>query len=178
MSPYPSAKIATAFSSASTAAVAKDKGKFFEEAASLCLCSIPGIEVVHANVSDDANSMEIDAVLYNQKSPDGLQFLEHHILVECKNWTNPVDSKAMRDFAGKIRAAHLTEGIIVAANGITGNAADVTSAHEVIRNAFVQDRVKVFILTKLNIETFKTVDDVVNHFRVMFTRIILRKAIF
>lgn len=43
------------------------------------------------------------------------------ISVECKNWSNPAGAHLIDNFAAKIRLKHLTTGIFIAANGVTGD---------------------------------------------------------
>lgn len=141
----------------------------------LCLCGISGVSVEYESVTSDTQSMEIDLVLFNSKAQRGVPFLDHMILVECKNWSSPVDAKAVRDFIAKVRAARRKEAILVAASGITGNAREIANAHDELRRAFDADGVMIFVLTREQLETFGSAGAVIAFFRSTFGKIILRK---
>ena len=53
-------------------------------------------------------------------------------IIECKNWSNPVGSMEVSWFITKIRDRGLDFGVLVAANGVTGDARDKTAAHHVV----------------------------------------------
>ena len=69
-----------------------------------------------------------------------LQFLSDYLIFECKNWDAAVDSATLATFIVKVRAARLELGVLVAANGITGDAQQRTAANDIIRQAFVCDQ--------------------------------------
>ena len=180
MAAFPSAKILAQLNAGDGAVTSKAKGDALEEAICLCLESLAGIEVIERNCISAPGSSEIDIVLHNKKSGanSAVAFLDTIILVECKNWASPVDSKAIRDFLAKVKAAKVKEGILIAANGITGDAKDVTRGHDVIRQAFDTDGTKIIVLTRAEIESFSSAADVMNAIRKRFTNHLLRRPLF
>ena len=70
---------------------------------------------------------EIDVVVANHgKSGFWLSLQSPLILVECKNWTKPVGSPEVRDFAGKLLNHHVLAkiGFLIAGSGFTSAATD------------------------------------------------------
>ncbi|MHB8577256.1 MAG: restriction endonuclease [Dehalococcoidia bacterium] len=92
------------------------------------------------NRFNPARSQEIDIVLWNDRVPAGLWFLPEILLVECKNWTNPTGSAEVAWFDHKIRSLGQEYGILIAANGITGDRRRLDFAHDIVRYALGQRR--------------------------------------
>ena len=130
------------------------KGKAFEDLICYLFEQIPGVEITQRNVMNPFNTEELDVAIWNDKKPRGLHFLPHIVLIECKNWTNPVSSIEVNWFATKLESRGRDFGILVANNGITGNANDLTAAHNVLarhlergRQIIVIDRTEILSLT-------------------------------
>ncbi len=80
------------------------------------------------------------------------------LLVECKNWDDPVGVTAVTDFIFKLMAKYVDLGIIVAANGITGDKQQLTAAYQ--RIAIAQSKGhRVLILTLEDLKAVKTTGD-------------------
>lgn len=54
---------------------AAQKGAALESVVAETLCRLEGVGVIKRNVMDNAGSLEIDILLYNQRLPGGLPFL-------------------------------------------------------------------------------------------------------
>ena len=106
------------------------------------------------------------------KSTPG-SFLSDYLIFECKNWAAPVDSATVASFIAKVRAARLELGVLVAANGITGDAQQRTAANDIIRQAFVRDNIKILVVTRAEIEGFRSVADVIALMREKFGALIM-----
>ena len=91
---------------------------------------------------------EIDVALWNDGHPDGLFFLPNIILVESKNWSKSVGSAEVNWFDTKLRNRGLNFGVLVATNGITGNAEDLTAAHSIVAAALREGRRLVVVRTQ------------------------------
>jgi hypothetical protein len=61
----------------------------------------------------------------------------------------------------------------VAANGTTGDAQQRTAANDIIRQAFVRDNIKILVVTRAEIEAFRSVADVVALMREKFGALIM-----
>jgi hypothetical protein len=128
-----------------------EKGRSFEDLICYLFSKIPGISVTRRNVLNQFGSEEIDVAFWNRRNSNGLYFLHNIILVECKNWSQPLGSAEVSWFDSKLRRRAQPFGILIAANGITGNAADKTAAHDVISAALAEGR-QFVVLTRQEIE--------------------------
>ena len=117
-----------------------EQGRSLEDLVCYVFGKIPGITITHRNQLNVFNSEELDVALWNEKRPRILDFLPNVILVEAKNWSNPVGSAEVSWFDSKLRERGLDFGILVAIQGITGNATDRTSAHQIVAGALREHR--------------------------------------
>jgi len=136
-----------------------EKGEALEAVVADTLCQLEGVGVIKRNIIDNAGSLEIDILLYNQRHPSGLPFCPNHLIVECKNWQAPVNSATLTVFTGKLRKFRVDFGILVAANGITGDAQDRTAAHAHLRSVYDRDGIMVIVLTRQELESLHTTED-------------------
>src|SRR5205807_7832199 len=90
----------------------------------------------------------------------GFKSFDNVILVECKNWTDPVGSAEVNWFLTKLRNRSLDFGILIAANGITGNAADQKQAHDIISKELARG-IRMIVLTRAEIELLQTSEELV-----------------
>lgn len=128
------------------------KGEALEAVVTETFCQIDGVGLIRRNIEDNAGSLEIDILLYNQKHLNGLPYLPSHLVIECKNWQAPVDSATLTVFAAKLRRFRLDFGILVAASGITGDANDKTAAHAQLRYVYERDGMIIIVLTRAELE--------------------------
>jgi Restriction endonuclease len=117
------------------AATTTEKGKAFEDLICYLFECIPGISVTKRNTLDVFQAEEIDVAFWNDQHHQGLRFLPNIILVECKNWSVAVSNDEVVFFDEKLRRRGLSFGILVAANGITGDPMRRTAAHETVARA-------------------------------------------
>lgn len=137
-----------------------EKGRVLEDLICYLFGRVPGITVTKRNTVNVFDSEEIDVAFWNEQRPKGLYFLPHIILVECKNWSKPVDSAEVNWFDAKLKRRALPFGILIAANGITGNGNEVSSAHEIIRVALGEGR-QLVVITRQEIEALTTTEELV-----------------
>ncbi|MEQ1772295.1 MAG: restriction endonuclease, partial [Burkholderiales bacterium] len=109
-----------------------DKGRALEDLICYVFSQVPGISITKRNEMNVFHTEEIDVALWNDCEADGLFFLPNIILVECKNWSNSVGSSEVNWFDTKLRNRGLNFGVLVATNGITGDANDLTAAHSIV----------------------------------------------
>ncbi|MGI4876772.1 MAG: restriction endonuclease [Janthinobacterium lividum] len=128
------------------------KGNALEQVVADTLCLLDGVGVLYTNALDVDGSCEIDILLYNQRHPSGLPFLPDYILIECKNWSAPVNAATLRTFTSKLRQFKLDFGIVVASSGITGNQTDRTAGHAHLRREFDQIGLKTLVLNRQELE--------------------------
>jgi hypothetical protein len=135
------------------------KGQALEDVVADTFCLLNGVGVIKKNILDNAGSLEIDILLYNQRHPDGLPFLPNHLIIECKNWAAPVNAATLTVFTGKLHKFRVDFGILVAANGITGDAVERTAAHAHLRSVYDRDGLVVVVITRDEIELLRSTDD-------------------
>jgi hypothetical protein len=158
---FPHRKIAARLAQGDATQVTKEIGAALEDVVAWTLCSLPGVRVLKRDFLDRAGSAEYDLFLFNNRRISPIEFLPENLLVECKNWAVPVGSATVRDFIGKLLTIHQRVGILVAANGITGDLADQTAANDVIRQFFDSQDIKVIVLKRSEIEAFRSKEDIV-----------------
>ena len=160
-----------------------DKGKALEDLICYLFEQVPGISTGTRNKLNTFKSEEIDIAFWNRLDADGFYFLPNIILVECKNWSKPVGSeevnwfderprvadpqgvsgvrrKGTREFDSKLKRRGQSFGILVATNGITGDAQKIEAAHEIIRVALSEGR-QLIVITRDEIEKFKNTEQLV-----------------
>ena len=108
----------------------KEKKDSLERLAEILVNMIEGLEVIDKDVN--TKTEEIDHLVKNESKDQFWQRLPSPFLIECKNWSNPVSAKEIRDFDGKMD--EITFRIMIAINGITGRS-EREDAKGVIRDA-------------------------------------------
>lgn len=123
------------------------KGKAFEDLICYIFEQIPGVEITQRNKLNAFDTEEIDVAIWNDRKSKGLYFLPHIVLIECKNWASPVSSIEVNWFATKLQSRGRDFGILVANNGITGNAADLGQAHQILASHLERGR-QIIVITR------------------------------
>ncbi len=137
-----------------------DKGRALENLICYLFEQVPGINTGKRNQLNTFKSEEIDIAFWNQRDTDGFYFLPNIILVECKNWSKAVGSEEVSWFESKLRRRGQSFGILVAANGITGNSQRIEAAHEIIRVALSEGR-RLIVITRNEIENLNNTEQLV-----------------
>ena len=132
MPPLPSPEIDLAWEDVQKAKTNNEKGLALEKLVSLLFGSVPGTRVGRQRVPNAFETEEVDLLLWNEKLQDGFYFMPHLIPVECKNWTNPVGSKDVDYFCGKLELCRYEYGVLIAANGISGDKDELTDAQFIV----------------------------------------------
>jgi hypothetical protein len=144
MAPYPMARIRAHLLKAATGRTALQRGKALEQAVTAMFRSVPGVLKPITNAVDYANAGEIDLLIPN-KPLSGLWFLPRAFLCECKCWKVQVGSQEIRVFTDRLRERACAAGILIATNGISGNASELTKAHRHISRA-LQEGFEILVL--------------------------------
>lgn len=137
-----------------------EKGRALEELVCYLFEQVPGVSVGKRNALNTFKSEEIDVAFWNSREVDGFYFLPNIILVECKNWSEPVGSEEVNWFDSKLKRRGQPFGIFIAANGITGNARRIEAAHEIIRVALSEGR-QLIVITRAEINNLRATEDLV-----------------
>src|SRR5262249_32000289 len=99
---YAKAKIKALLKTWDTAPTKAARGKAFEELACYLFERVPGIRIISRNEKNTFATEELDVACCNDRHPKGLHPLDKLFLVECKGWTEPVNSEQVAWFLTKI----------------------------------------------------------------------------
>jgi hypothetical protein len=135
------------------------RGRAFEDVLEHVFTSVPGCDVQRNSLNRFA-SEEVDLSVMNFRDQDGLRALPEIFLVECKNWSSAVDAATVNEFASKIRHRGCTLGVLVAANGVTGNPYERTAAYQSAALALVE-HTRILLLTTTDLSTLTCSKDIV-----------------
>jgi hypothetical protein len=138
-----------------------EKGRAFEDLICYVFALIPGVSITRRNAMNVFNTEEIDVALWNERSASGIAFAQEIVLIECKNWSSPVGSAEVNWFDSKLRSRGLDFGILVATQGITGDAQDLTAAHSIIAAA-LRERRRLIVITKAELECLQDTDTLIH----------------
>lgn len=122
---------------------AQAKGELFEQLLKYVFESVPGTLVRH-NSASFFGSEQIDLAVANR---GGFPGLPDKFLVECKNYSDPVDSKAVGYFLYICVSRSAELAVIVASNGLTGDSDELTHAHSLAMTAQVL-KCRLVVLTR------------------------------
>ena len=136
------------------------RGRALEEALCYIFGRVPGIAITHRDQLNTFQSEEIDVALWNDKRTKAFDFLPNIVLLESKNWSNAVGSAEVAWFDTKLRNRGLDFGILIALNGITGNAGDKTAAHQIIATSLGEQR-RLIVITGDDLLSLHTTLDLV-----------------
>lgn len=157
---YNKHKVIDMFDKSEVAPTNAEKGKIFEDLACYLFETVPGITVVMRNTLNIYDTEEIDVSLWNERENDGFNFLNNVILVECKNWSKAVGSIDVNWFATKVEDRGLDFGILLAANGITGDEGDLNRAKSIVSN-YLKKHIRVIVIDKSEILNLNSTEDLI-----------------
>ncbi|WP_203702558.1 restriction endonuclease [Asanoa iriomotensis] len=108
--------------------------------------SVPGC-YVQRNTLNYFGTEEVDITVANEKADGGLRMLPGIFLVECKNWSQPVDSTTLGYFVNVVVDRGCSLGILAAANGITGHQEHRSRAYAIGAAALVRG-IRILVITR------------------------------
>lgn len=160
MAHIPQSQLRAGLARISTPASVNEKGRALEDFICFLFPHIPGVEITQRNALNAFQTEEVDVALWNARHPQGLYFLPHLLLIECKNWSSACGSQEVAYFVNRLRNRGCDHGILLATNGITGVAGDLTRAHFEVATALA-DGIRVLVVTTADIEGFTNSDQLV-----------------
>lgn len=161
MPPVDRQKIKDYFINSLLALTNADKGRLLEDLSCYLMESVPGVAIAERNKLNAFATEEIDVAVWNeQERQGGLYFLPFVILIECKNWSKPVGSQEVVYFANRLQHRGCDYGILVAAEGVTGNSEDLKSAKFEIAQALAKGQ-RILVVSRTDIESLTHTDDFV-----------------
>lgn len=124
------------------------KGAALEDLVCYLFVQVPGVGSPQRNVVNAFGTEEIDVAFWNARTRDGLHFFDNTFLVECKNWSKPVDGQEIVYFAHRLKTRNLRHGVLVAANGITGHHGHLQQARYEVGIALSVSGVRILVITR------------------------------
>lgn len=158
--PILNANLAEAWQGIDAASSNNEKGHALENLICLLLEAVPGTRI-RRNLVDVFRAEEVDVLLYNLKAPNGFHFLSNIILVECKNWTVPVGAKDVDFFCTKVKDRCAEYGILIAANGITGDPMEFSSANQII-SSNLSHGIRILVIKLEDLRNIVSTEDFIN----------------
>lgn len=146
MAKFSQARIKAYLADMDNAQTNAEKGRALEDLVCYLFGKVPGITITRRNELNEFEAEEIDVAFWNNPNEKGFYFLPNIVLVECKNWSGAVGSDEVAWFDTKLRARGQSFGVLVAARGVTGDAASRTAAHQIVSRALSEDR-KLIVMT-------------------------------
>jgi len=131
------------------------KGKMLEEIIKDLLNLVPKLKVIGSRVNDGID--EIDLKVRNHNREGVWRDFDGIFYVECKNWSTPATVSEITIFIKKLQDDHITTGLFISINGITGKNWD--GAKGEIKKTLSNSNTKVVILNGSDLEEiFKCTD--------------------
>lgn len=126
------------------------RGRRYERLLTYLMESVPGC-TTERNTLNYYKTEEVDVTVGNSRPPDGLTMLPSVFLIECKNWSHPVDSTVVGYFVNVLADRGCTLGILATANGITGRQEHRERAYAIGSNALVRG-IRILVVTSEDIQ--------------------------
>lgn len=147
------------------------RGKALEELACYLFSLVPGITITGRNEMNTFATEEIDVACRNEQDPAGLRLLSPFFLVECKGWTDAVNSEQVAWFLMKIEHRGLDFGVLIAANGITGVPEHLTAANFLVSFALATKKIRMVLITREEIEALTSGEELAERIIEKVTRL-------
>jgi Restriction endonuclease len=139
---------------------AQGKGKRLEALIALIFRAVPGLTLEAQDVTSNYRTQEMDLYFLNERSIEGLHFLDCPLIVECKGWSSAVDGRELRYFATLLKDKGRRSGVFVALEGITGNPDDKTAGFYHVTAAMAEGQT-VLIITGEDLLDLNSGEDLV-----------------
>ena len=138
----------------------EQRGRRYESLLAYLLESVPGC-FVQRNSLNYYGTEEVDITVANEKADGGFRMLPEIFIVECKNWSVPVDSTTLGYFVNVVVDRGCSLGILAAANGITGHQEHRSRAHAIGAAALVRG-IRILVITAEDLRRLESPTDLVN----------------
>jgi len=137
-------------------------GRALEEMAVWLFSQLPGLQVRSTNRFSHDGSQEIDVIAYNSgvaNVDEGFPMKNNTmLLLECKNWTKKADSSDVAWFDWKMKLGGVEHGVMISAQGITGDQKRRTFAAAIVAKALTEKRF-IYIVTLSELEALSSIQD-------------------
>jgi hypothetical protein len=158
-----------------TAATAQAQGQAYEDLVAYLFDEVPGLRV-ERDLTSPLKTEQVDIAIGNPEGGAGIQLLPNVILVECKDWDRPVDSSTLGYFINTLANRGVSCGILVAAQGVTGDP-DKRSAAYGLGPAASARGIRVLVITTDDILALTCSEDLVQLLEGRYLRAIASGAL-
>lgn len=135
------------------------RGRHLENMLTYLLESVPGCQV-QRNTLNYYGTEEADLTVANERISGGLRMLPDMFLVECKNWSHPVDSTTLGYFVNVVVDRGCTLGVLAAARGITGHQEHRSRAYAIGAAALIR-KIRILVITDEDLRRLTSAADFV-----------------
>lgn len=177
MPAYSARKIQQLLRKCDKAATSDAAGAALEDLVAYVFEKFPGIELYDRNILDAPRAHELDLAFWHIQVRSPVGFLDPVVIVECKKTGVPVGSADVGWFVRKLQDRGANVGILVALSGITGGHSRIANAHSEVLTALIRDRIKILVLTRVEIEHLTTTDALAELLRQKYLSLTLRLAV-
>ncbi len=161
MAKYSQNIIRTLLNESDNATTTTIKGNKLEELVRYLFCKIPRVTFYGSNILDGVRAHELDVIFNNDTRYSDLYFLDHAIITECKNTGHRTSSAQVGWLVRKLQDRFVSSGILISLSGITGENDGDSNAHSEIKNALIRDGIRILVINREDILSFKKTDDLV-----------------
>ncbi|GAA3033663.1 hypothetical protein [Actinokineospora globicatena] len=151
------ARIVELLDQASNGLTADYRGKKYEELLKFIFESVPGVFSA-TNTRNYFGAEQVDIAIGHSGAFRGVP---SEFLVECKNYSSPLDSKAVGYFLFICLSRNSSLAVIAAASGLSGDPEDMTYAHSLALAASAMG-CRLIIITTKDILGFQSTSDIVD----------------
>jgi hypothetical protein len=177
MAAYSKRTIGSKLAAVDFAASADARGAALEDLSRYLFEMFNGVECSGTNLFNAPRSHELDLAFWNDQRRSLLFFLDAVLVLECKATAHPVGSAEVGWFVRKLQDLGVNHGILVALNGITGGGDGRSSAHDEVITAFVRDKIKILLLTRVEIEGLTSSRNLANLLKRKLLILTLKRAV-
>ena len=135
------------------------QGRAYEALVAYIFGEVPGCRV-ERDVMNEFRTEQVDVAVGNDRVPGGFPMLPSVMLAECKDWSRPVDSATMGYFINTLANRSVELGVLVAANGITGQEDRMHAA--ALGYAAASRGIKLIVLTTEDLGRLKSTADFID----------------
>jgi hypothetical protein len=136
---------------------AHQRGQLFEQLLKYIFEAVPASRVA-TNVTSFFGAEQIDLAVSNRGA---FPALPERFLVECKNYSAPLDSKSVGYFLFICLSRKSDLAVVVASSGLTGNLDELTHAHSLAQTASALG-CKLIVITRKDIIALTSEDDLID----------------
>ncbi len=124
------------------------KGKMLEIISKNLFSSLIGLQLLKDRFKTKSSELDLVYRILDHDNPFHEMFGQY-LIIECKNWKDPVGAPVIRSFVGNLQSVNVTGGILIAKKGISGqNHKKKLHAELEIAKAYHRHGITIIVLTE------------------------------